>query len=165
MLQWNVNGVQAAPLCRVGQTWRDVPFSKKFGDCWLVPSYQMRQPHCHVQVIYCFRVIVVALISLCTAVVSFCFLTQPRSELQVELTMQSVTCLVHRGCQQPNSLGGPTSYFADYKLAACHYAHIDTPVITSFLPIITVIMDLFHIVTVTMDPLFQQLWIIHIITH
>ena len=40
--------------------------------------------------------------------------------------------------------------------AVFHYAHIDKHVITSYLPIITVIMGLFPIVTVTMDTWFQQ---------
>ena len=70
---------------------------------------------------------VISVISIATALQVVCvsFLSQPDSELQVELTMPSVTRWVCMGCQQPNRHGapGPGSYFAaDYKSAACHYA-------------------------------------------
>jgi len=68
---------------------------------------------------------VISVISIATALVCVSFLSQPDSELQVELTMPSVTRWVCMGCQQPNRhcAPGPGSYFAaDYKSAACHYA-------------------------------------------
>jgi len=54
------------------------------------------------------------------ALVCVSILCQPDSEL--DLTMPSITRWVCMGCQQPNRYGGPASYFADYKSAACHYA-------------------------------------------
>ena len=62
---------------------------KFMGQCWLVHSYRMRLPRCHVQVTGRFRVMEVALISLAAAVISFCFLSQPSSE---------PSCMSHAWC-------------------------------------------------------------------
>ena len=66
---------------------------------------------------------VIAVTSIATALVSVSFRTQP-AELELPVTMPSITRWVCMGCQQPNRHGAPCpgSYFADYKYAACHYA-------------------------------------------
>ena len=68
------------------------------------------------------------IISLATLGVSLTFLgfSESSSILGLRILtpaiMPSVTRWVCMGCQQPNRFGGPSSYFADYKSAACHYA-------------------------------------------
>ena len=61
---------------------------------------------------------ITAVISLITLGVSLGFFSHQSPQLE----MPSVTRWVCMGCHQPNQHGGPTSYFADYKAAACHYA-------------------------------------------
>jgi len=62
---------------------------------------------------------ITAVISLITLGVSLGFFSHQSPQLE----MPSVTRWVCMGCHQPNQHGGPTSYFADYKAAACHYAY------------------------------------------
>ena len=63
---------------------------------------------------------ITAVISLITLGVSLGFFSHQSPQL--EMPSESVTRWVCMGCHQPNQHGGPTSYFADYKAAACHYA-------------------------------------------